>query len=173
MKNIILLFQLLFSTIFYGQLSYYSFTQTQDTFTPITSTTVVLSANTDFGSSPLVNIGFDFVFDGVTYTQFSASPNGFIRLGFQAPQSTNTAISSPGCGPAIAFFARDGKTNGAVVYEVTGTAPNRVFTIEYPNYYVDWSSTANTLSAQIKLYETSNKIEIVYGTSNRTISYTG
>jgi hypothetical protein len=173
MRKITFLLFLLCTSIFYGQLSNYSFTQTLGTFTPITSTTSVLAAGTDYGSSPLTNIGFDFVFDGVTYTQFSASPNGFIKLGSQAPQSTSTPISSSGVGPAIAFFARDGKTNGAVVYEVSGTAPGRVLTIEYPNYYVHWSSTSNQLSVQIKLYESTNAVQIVYGASAIANSYFG
>lgn len=154
-------------------MSNYSFTQTVGTYTSVTTPTTLLSGNNDSASSSLTNIGFDFVLDGTTFTQFSATSNGYIRLGVVGSNTAYTPISSIGQGPAIVFFARDGKTNNPVVYEVTGTAPSRVLTIEYPNYFVDWSATTNTLSAQIKLYEGSNKIEIVYGASNRVNSYTG
>lgn len=173
MRKITFLFFVLFTSAFHAQLSNYTFTQNLGTFTPITSSNVVLNAGVDSGASPLTNIGFDFLFDGTIYTQFSATSNGYIRLGAVGPLYTYTPISSPGAGPAIVFFGRDGKTNEAVVYELTGSAPNRVLTIEYPNYYVNWSSTANTLSAQIKLYETSNKIEIVYGASVKASSLSG
>ena len=173
MKKITFLFLLLFATSFYGQLSYYTFTQTTGTYTPVATPTTVLNGSTDSGFSPLTNIGFNFVLDGTTYTQFSATSNGHVRLGSTGNSTNYTPISSSNNGPAIAFFARDGKTNSAVVYEVTGTAPSRVLTIEYPFYFVDWSFTANTLSAQIKLYEGTNKVEIVYGASNRVNTYTG
>ena len=173
MKKITFLFLLLFTTSFYGQLSYYTFTQTAGTYTPVATPTTVLNGSTDSGFSPLTNIGFNFVLDGTTYTQFSATSNGHVRLGSTGNSTNYTPISSSNNGPAIAFFARDGKTNSAVVYEVTGTAPSRVLTIEYPFYFVDWSFTANTLSAQIKLYEGTNKVEIVYGASNRVNTYTG
>lgn len=173
MKKITFLFLLLFATSFYGQLNYYTFTQTTGTYTPVATPTTVLNGSTDSGFSPLTNIGFNFVLDGTTYTQFSATSNGHVRLGSTGNSTNYTPISSSNNGPAIAFFARDGKTNSAVVYEVTGIAPSRVLTIEYPFYFVDWSFTANTLSAQIKLYEGTNKVEIVYGASNRVNTYTG
>ena len=173
MKKTTFFFFFLFTSIFYGQLSNYSFSESVEAYTPVSSPTTVLNGGVDSGASALTNIGFDFIFDGTTYTQFSAASNGYIRLGAVGPSSTNTPISSTGAGPAIVFFARDGKTNEAVVYELIGAAPNRILTIEYPNYFVHWSSTTNTLSAQIKLYEGSNTIEVVYGTSNRATSYTG
>ncbi|SEP81451.1 fibronectin type III domain-containing protein [Flavobacterium urocaniciphilum] len=173
MKKITLLLLMMFSTVFYGQLSNYTFTQTAGTYTPVTTPITVINGNVDSAVSPLTNIGFNFILDGTSFTQFSATSNGYIRLGVTGSTTAYTPISSIGQGPAIAFFARDGKTNGAVVYELTGSAPNRVLTIEYPNYFIDWSATGNTLSAQIKLYEGTNKIEIVYGASAKVSSFTG
>ena len=44
-------------------------------------TTQLVAAGSDDGSSGLVNIGFDFWYDGVRFTQFAASANGYVRLG--------------------------------------------------------------------------------------------
>ena len=61
MKKITFLFLLLFATSFYGQLNYYTFTQTTGTYTPVATPTTVLNGSTDSGFSPLTNIGFNFV----------------------------------------------------------------------------------------------------------------
>ncbi len=47
----------------------------------------------------------------------------------------------------------------------TGETPNRIYTIQYSNYPDNFSSESSTsrLNFQIKLYETSNMIEFVYG----------
>ena len=47
-------------------------------------------------------------------------------------------------------------------YKLTGTAPNRVLTVEWKE--MEWRFTATTwaLSFQVKLYETSNRIEFIY-----------
>jgi gliding motility-associated-like protein len=146
----------------------YAFTQAAGTYTAIAGTTV-LAAGADDDESALTNIGFTFTYHCVNYTQFSASANGYITLG-SVPSSISTPLSSEI--NSIAFAARDGKTNGAVTYLLSGTAPNRVLTIQYPNWYVYYSGTTETLSAQIKLYETTNVIKIIYGPSAHTTAYT-
>ncbi len=157
-----------------AQLTNYSFSSTSGTYTALTGGTQLIAAATDSGASAVTNIGFNFVFDGTTYTQFSATANGWIRLGATAGSTTSTtALSTSTNMPSIAFLSRDGKTNGAVTYLVTGTAPNRVLTIDYPSYYAHWSSTTETISAQIKLYETTNVVQIVYGPSAAVTSRTG
>lgn len=52
----------------------------------------------------------------------------------------------------------------SVKYQLTGTAPNRVFTIEYIAMD-DWASNTNAnYNFQVKLYENSGIIDFVYGT---------
>jgi hypothetical protein len=146
----------------------YVFNQTAGTYTPITGGTSILAAANDDTESALTNIGFTFVYHGANFTQFSASPNGYICLG-AVPSSTTTPLSTTtNC---IAFAATDGETNTDVTYLVSGTAPNRVFTIQYPNWYLYWGGTTEQLNAQIKLYETTNVIEIIYGSSLHTTAY--
>lgn len=148
--------------------STYTFAQTSGTYTGITGGTSILAGSVDDNVSALTNIGFTFTYHGVAYTQFAAESNGYIILG-----GTTTATSPLSSVPnAIAFAGGDGKTNMDVVYLLSGTAPNRVLTIQYPNWYIYYSLTSETLNAQIKLYETSNVVQIVYGSSTRSSSYT-
>lgn len=149
----------------------YSFSQSTSTYTSITGTTII-GTSLDDAVSSVTNIGFNFVYHGVTYTQFSASSNGFIVLGSTAPSSSQySPVSS--LANCISFLGRDGKTNGAVKSKTTGTAPNRVLTVQFPNWYLSYSSTSDNINAQIKLYETTNVIEIIYGSSAKANSYTG
>jgi len=172
-KQLILCFALFltFSSSGFGQaVSTYSFAQTSGTYSAFAGGTTIFAANNDDDESVLTNIGFTFYYHGMAFTQFSASPNGYICLG-----AVPSAISSPlsaheNC---IAFCGGDGKTNTAVKYKLTGTSPNRILTIQYPDWYVYYGNTSNTLTAQIKLYETSNVIQIIYGSSAHVSSYTG
>jgi hypothetical protein len=156
----------------WAQVNLYTFASTVGTYSPVTSGTQLIAALTDDGSSVATNIGFNFTFNGTTFTQFVANSNGSIRLGSSAPTSAYSPISTTSNTNAIAFFARDGKTGGAVVYAVTGSEPNRILTIEYPGFYPAYGSTTTYIDAQIKLYETTNVVELIYGNSTRTTSYT-
>lgn len=170
-----LLFVLLCSVTGFGQLSNYAFTSSAGTYTPIVGGTQAVAGGVDTGNSGAtpIGIGFSFVFNGTTYTQFSVAANGWIRLGTTVATTGGTTPISTPAGPSIALFARDGKTGGAVTYLVEGVAPNRVLTVQFPNYNVYWNSTANTLDMQVKLYETTNVVQIVYGASASVTSYTG
>jgi hypothetical protein len=50
-------------------------------------------------------------------------------------------------------------------WEVTGTTPNRVMTMQWQDFSL-YSSTTTRGAFHIKLYETTNVIEIVYRTTN-------
>lgn len=146
-----------------------AFTQTAGTYTAIAGTTII-AAGIDDASSTLQNIGFNFVYNGTVFTTYGANSNGYITLG-AVPATSYSALSS--IPNTISFCNRDGRTNGAVTYLLSGTAPNRVLTIQYPNWYLYYGSTNDQLNAQIKLYETTNIVEIVYGsTASIVTSYT-
>lgn len=154
---------MLFSHNLKAQLSNYVFTQSQTTYTPLTGGTTAGVIGDD-ALGPLKNIGFTFNYDGVAYTQFRASTNGFLSLGSSNTSGSN-GISSH---PAILFANNDGRTNTAPTMVLSGIAPNRILTIEFSNHNLYWSGTATNpqLDVQVKLYETSDVIEIVYGASS-------
>jgi len=179
MKKLLLFFLMLAVTLvtsstLTAQISTYSFSQSSGTYTPVTGGTSIIAAATDDGSSAATNIGFTFNFGGTNFTQFVANSNGSIRFGSSAPTSSYSPISTASNSFAIAGCAIDGRNGGAVVYSLTGTTPSQVLTIEYPDFNLTYAAagTSNTQSFQIKLYETTNVVEIVYGTSAANASYT-
>ncbi|MGI4739489.1 MAG: T9SS type A sorting domain-containing protein [Janthinobacterium lividum] len=151
-----------------------------------TSGTAIATANTDDANSAAQNIGFTFGFNGSTFTQFVFNTNGVIRLGSAAPSTVALYYDYAGSGLDPLASTNAANTNllmpfnfdlvpgtGQVDYRVltSGTAPNRVCTIQWRNV-ADKPGTgrdvANTtqyanFSFQLKLYETTNAIEFVYG----------
>jgi hypothetical protein len=141
-----------------------------------TSMTIVHSSGADDNSSAVFSLGFNFVYDGVIYSQFSFNSNGLIRLGpvaidgsrFNEDMPNSTALSNA---PMIAAFWDDLLiTTGNAGYKLLGSAPNRIMTINY-NYRRFGSTSTDKAFLQIRLYETSNKIEYYYGPVSVTGTY--
>ena len=96
-KAIYFLFFFLSSIIGFAQVSTYTFNEAVASYNPILSATSVAYTapwdNNVNGSAHLANIGFNFIFDGVTQTQCYISPNGFITFGTQATATTYLPLS--------------------------------------------------------------------------------
>ena len=63
--------------------------------------------------------------------------------------------------------------SGEIRYEVLGTAPNRIFVVQFKNFR-KWNAATDNFNFQIRLYESTSKIDYVYGpfvsnTSSTTI----
>ncbi len=70
------------STSFSQTVDYYIFSaQSAVALDPMTGAATIVPANTDNAPSAVQTIPFTFGYDGKTYTQFSASPDGFIKFG--------------------------------------------------------------------------------------------
>lgn len=146
----------------------YSFTASSGAFTANSTPTTIHSTSVDDALSAAINIGFTFNFGGCTttsYTQIKVSSNGWLSLGTGATgsQAANDMAWSS-YGPLLAPLWDDLKTGtaGNVNYKLTGSAPNRIFTVEWLNMRWDWAASNPSISFQVKLYETSNKIEYIY-----------
>lgn len=152
----------------YAQVSAYTFTQSAGTFTPITGGTDVNAIEVDYGISASIPLGFSFFFDGTTYTSVKAASDGFLTFGTTTSSSTTNDLDAIGATsrPLIAALWDDlagaASSSSQASYVVTGTAPNRVFTFEWLNWEWNYSSTGAAISFQIKLYETTNVVEMVY-----------
>ena len=147
----------------------YFFTPSSGTFTPLFGATVQQAVIGDAYDDwyPLAPIGFNFTYDGTVYTQVSASTKGFMSFGKLANADSQNSLSSRGVEvrPLVAPLWDDTSVDfftGSVSYLTTGTAPNRVFTMQWLN--MDWVYQATTpvISYQVKLYETTNKVQFVY-----------
>jgi Secretion system C-terminal sorting domain/Fibronectin type III domain len=97
------------------------------------------------------------------------SSNGFIKLGGSAANALNTndfGAANTSSRPIIAplWDDLDGSTpaNSKAYYEVTGLAPNRIFTVEWRNWEWNYNSDTPVITFQVKLYETTNVIKFAY-----------
>jgi hypothetical protein len=159
------------------------------TFTDLGTTgTAIATVNNDDANSTAQNIGFTFNYNGASFTQFVLNTNGLIRLGSVAPSAANMfAVYEAGMQSGIAPIESNDAANTNLLipfnadleaaatgteYRVatTGTAPNQVCTIQWKNVSDKAGSAANgtpkqyaSFTFQVKLYQTTNVIEFVYG----------
>ena len=180
MKKITLLcLSIFFSSIISAQVSSYTFLQSNTTYTPISGATILGLATNDDTSFNALNIDFTFNYGGLNYTQLSVNSNGFLTFDATAT-SSYISISNAVAGASnnlVAGFNDDlqGVVGSGLSYVTSGTSPNRVFTVQWTNYrnYISSGSSADSYNFQIKLFETSNVVQVVYGTmakdaTNRT-----
>lgn len=174
-------------------LSQYAFSQNSGVYTPIVGGTVVGNTITDDErfvdpAVPLggaanagvgLSIGFNFVFNGFTYDRFAINANGWISLGSSsltpAVDMTSTSVYTPLSSlnatipnvkvARIAAFARDlqAQAGSEIRYEVLGAAPNRTLVIQWKNY-TKYLAVGDSMNFQIRLVETANAVQILYGT---------
>ncbi len=153
--------------------SSYLLTPSAGTFTTTTNGTAIPAILRDDAVSGSLPIGFTFSFGGVGYTTFQASSNGLLGLGSSLStvggELSNTLTSPLLAGaslPALAPFWTDlsgGPGTGATAqYLTTGTAPNRVLTMEWLNFKDLNGDAEQYISFQVKLYETTGRLEYSY-----------
>lgn len=146
-------------------------TSTSAVLDPMIGATTVVASNEDDVPSSLIPIGFSFNLNQTEYTDYSVSPDGWLKLGtgVASSQSTNTVTSTTNI-PKIYPFWDNLATgiDGNVQTLLTGNAPNRIFIVQWlvtiPRNTV---GIANSVF-QLWLYETTNKIEFRYGTMGST-----
>ena len=160
-----------------AQTSSYSFTASSGTFDTLVAGTNVPAIEADYAISGLLPIGFSFTFDGVSYDSLKAASDGFISFNPSAGASGTNDLDNTTASrrPLIAplWDDNDGNATGGVSYAsylTTGTAPNRIFTFEWKNWEWRWSSSTPTISFQVKLYETTNEVKMVYRQEAGTVS---
>ena len=143
---------------------HFVFSGTTGTYTPITGTSIPGILQDDALSDP-IPIGFTFVYGLEVYTEVKVSSNGWIGLGTAAPHSnlSNNLSAATDFSVLAPLWDDTSLAGGDCQYLTTGTAPNRVFTVQYTN--LKWNYWAdNQFNFQVKMYE-SGKIEFVYGTA--------
>ena len=130
-------------------------------------TTQLVAANQDDTASAVTNIGFDFFFQGVRFSQFSANSNGLMRLGGTVVQGASPYKPLAQAGLSlITPYGADQRTHtaGKVHFKVTGSTPNRVLIVEWLNMQANFNSGGTAdLTYQARLYEATGVIEFVYG----------
>jgi hypothetical protein len=151
------------------------------------------STSWGYGDENISNVitmpaGFNFSYQGGLVTGIRANTNGWVSLdgtstftqaGSGVVYGNSLTSYSYDCERMkVAPFAQDLVTTGhvnnvatytatnlnnSIKYDVTGSSPNRIMTIEFAGMEL-YANPGPNLNYQIKLYETNNKIEFVYGT---------
>jgi len=193
MKKLFILLMLMAAvSIASAQVAGYTFSQSTSTYTEITGGTVLGDTTIDeqrfvdpavpLGGTTLTGpglpIGFNFIYNGNTFDVFAVNTNGWISFG----QSTLTPnpvdmtstsyilpISTASTAAAVlqnrlSLFGRNiaGQFGSDLEYLTSGTAPNRILTIQWKHFRRN-TQIGEDFNFQIKLYETTNEIEFVYG----------
>jgi hypothetical protein len=137
MKNSLFIFFLILTSFFVrSQVSSYTFGTSTGTYTPIVGGSnydnFTSWSNTNFlddnNSAALESIGFNFVYNGTTYTQFAVNTNGFITLG-ALPTNSYLPLSTGTSNNVISAMGNDiigrgsllaNRTSGSAVITITG-----------------------------------------------------
>ncbi len=150
----------------------YIFSPASSTFSALTGATAITrtAGNMDDGYANNISLGFTFYYNSTAYSTLSVSTNGFVTLG-QSIGATNNFGNNLTSGtnplsprPILAPLWDDLNFFNAtdVSYLSNGTAPNRVFTMQWLNARWQYNAAAAGISLQLKLYEADSKIEFLY-----------
>jgi hypothetical protein len=162
-----------------------SYTAASTTYSFHTFTGNVLPTTDDVLFTSIVTFGFPFCFDGGTYwggfvasnaafvfdaipcnpnVAFSTYAAGGVGTGYTIPNPAPVnATSIPRNAVLAPWHDIHPGLGGTIQYTTTGTAPNRVFTVSWENVPMFSCGTASPAiyhSSQVRLFETSNAIEI-------------
>ncbi|MEY4521442.1 MAG: hypothetical protein RIT10_627, partial [Bacteroidota bacterium] len=168
LQTSLLLLALCFSWNATAQITNIKFDTEDITYAEISGGTNIVNGGSTLGAvSALTPIGFNFIFQGNTYANISVNAAGLLKFGavVVTTESVNNASSILNTPKLYAWwdatYTVSAANGGGVSTLLTGSAPNRVLTIQWKVAYAANATTG--FSYQIKLYETSNKIEYLYG----------
>ncbi len=141
----------------------YTFSVSPGTYEAITGAT---STATGYDGAQNIALPFTFTYDGIDYTTARISVNGWLEMG-QAYTGLGyqNDLASTDAKPLLAPLWDDleDNTTSQISYTTLGVTPNRVFVVQWEN--ILWpEGTSKSQNFQVRLYETTNVIEFVYGT---------
>ena len=119
-------------------------------------------------------IGFDFKFNSKWMNQVLIASNGYIIMGRDSVMVADpsnwyfvlSAVNQPNTAGVIFRSAAAATENTKISYGIVGTSPNRQFVVQYSNIELGvdgWSgySARDTVSLQIRLHETTGRLEFI------------
>jgi subtilisin family serine protease len=116
----------------------------------------------------VIALPFSYTFYGQSFTNVTVDTNGKLHFGGGTSDYQNTCLPAFGYSNTVFAFWDDLETDGpggGIFTSVSGGAPNRVFNIEWraTSY-----STGLPVNFEVRLYEGSTRIDMVYGALNDT-----
>lgn len=151
--------------VLHAQVANYAFSQAGGTYSPIAGS-VVRAANWDDQAPVNVAIPFTFIFNGANYNSCFVNCNGYITFGATSAAANFTPISAATAfAGAVSAFGRDIRSNGLpITSAVIGVAPNRTFIVQWENVRRYQTAVRDAdFNFQIRLNESSNVIQVMYG----------
>ncbi len=130
---------------------------------PLVNPQVSLSGN-DFEIP--IQMQFPFTYDNQTVFNIYAYENGFISINTKRSPIAQEIPNFPTIPNIISWYKRDLFTTGSLSYKYEGAAPFRVLTVQHLGARVMNDFSGNSFDAQIKFYETTNEIKIIYNNVN-------
>jgi hypothetical protein len=120
----------------------------------------------DDGSITL-ELPFPFTFYGTTYTEVEASSNGTLQFGTANPSFFNECLNlepAADMGDLIAPFWDDLDLTlvGYLEYDTVGTAPDRIFVVEWDAIPPFQADLEDVVTFEVQLFEGSNDIVFLY-----------
>jgi hypothetical protein len=148
----------------------YTFASASGIYTAISGTTFVTGAGWD-DDTITVNLPFTFTYNNVPFTTVSINTNGLFSFNYFPDiynvcglQSTNPITPFN----TIAGYGTDLQAASAssnIQYTTVGTSPNREFVVQWTDVdHYNAGPHNNHLNFQMRLSETSNMIQLIWGT---------
>ncbi|RZJ73438.1 MAG: hypothetical protein EOO45_10075, partial [Flavobacterium sp.] len=162
------LFFLLMGQMGFAQANAFTFTPSAGTYVPITGGTVVTTATAyvptlDSYSSGSLAFPTPITFNGVTYTNFRVSSNGYMSLGAVATSeyTTKPLTTSTGSNVILSPFAADLSAAAAGVTDIRFEVVGSETVIQWSNFrrYLK----AEAFSFQVRIDNTTGVVRFVYG----------
>ncbi len=144
----------------------YAFSAHGKTFSYLTGGTRITTIEVDDGYTS-IPLGFTFTFCGVDYTDVTVCSNGWLifgtTVGSSANWNYNAVTGGDGIAPAVfALYEDISGVGGTSRYDISGTAGSKVFTWECRDWKWDFDAPTASVSFQVKLYEATGIIEVLY-----------
>ena len=138
-------------------------------YSTITGTGSIVPGTTDIGNhcdncSTLITLPFPVSLYMLPITEILVTSNGSLSVSDDHGYfGTSCPLPDPNLGLAVLAYQDDLRTDGpndGIFTLLTGTAPNRVFNIEWRTTYSGRNGTANF---EVRFYENQNFFDIIYG----------
>jgi hypothetical protein len=162
----------------------YNFSTYNTPYQPITGGTVIPMAALDLNSAnstSSINIGFPFKHNGTYFSQLKVNLHGFITFSTaiggaqQYPFNSSGGITMAIGGLACPIAPGNSQhATSEMRVETIGSSPNRIFVAQWKDVRPSPTAFPNgdTLNFQIRLFETSNRVETHYGKITLSALYT-
>ncbi len=146
----------------------YTWSQSTGVYSSITGTIITELDGADDAYTE-ISIPFGFTYAENIYNSVYISTNGYIGFGAGTSEYNNENLFTADIplnviSPWWDDLKDDG--TGTISYTSTGTLPNRVFIVQFAGYIDYYTGASIRMNFQIKLYESSNTIELCYGSKS-------